>query len=55
MVVTRASEQVDGLAGLLVEAGAVPVVVPLIEIVDVTGTHQPTPLRSSSPANSLAA
>ena len=36
MVVTRASEQVDGLAGLLVEAGAVPVVVPLIEIVDVT-------------------
>jgi len=35
VVVTRASEQVDGLAGLLVDEGAVPVVVPLIEIVDV--------------------
>lgn len=35
VVVTRAAEQVDGLAGLLADEGAVPVVVPLIEVVDV--------------------
>lgn len=48
VVVTRASEQADELANLLVAAGAVPVVVPLIEIV--TEPAQAALLAAANPA-----
>lgn len=48
VVVTRASEQSDELADLLVAAGAVPVVVPLIEIV--TEPAQVALLVAANPA-----